>query len=794
MRKFIFAFTAAVLLPGMLWAQLSLTGKINDQENDKILSGASISLNGNAAVQTSSSGGYRFNNLKPGNYQVLVSFVGYQSKSLSINLTESKTLNITLTKSQLLADEVVVNATRASVNSATTFKNLSKEDIAKNNFGQDLPYLLDQTPGVVTFSDGGAGVGYTGIRIRGSDGSRVNVTVNGIPYNDSESQGSFWVNMPDFATSVDNIQIQRGVGTSTNGAGAFGGSLNIQTGKLSNAPYFELNNSAGSYNTLKNSLNLGTGLINGKFAFDGRLSRIVSDGYIDKASSDLKSYFVSGAYYGKTSLLRLNVFSGKEKTFQAWNGVPESKLATDRRYNELSFYDNQTDNYQQDHYQLLYSKSFSDKISANAALHFTKGSGYYEEFKDEQKFGKYGLDTLFIGTDTIAKTDLIRRRWLDNRFYGATYSLRYQPSAQSDFTLGGAYNEYKGDHYGEIIWARFASQSGIRDKYYFDDAFKTDFNLYGKATYRFNKLSFFADLQYRNIYYEFFGFDRNLNNVEQNVSHNFFNPKIGFTYFIDDKSNFYASYAVANKEPNRNDYTESTPQSRPKAERLNDIEIGYRLKTQWLNAGANIYLMNYKNQLILTGQINDVGSYVRSNVDKSYRNGVELDATLGITPKLSWALTSAFSQNKVKNFDEFIDNYVGADYDFVGQKVNLYRKTDIAFSPNYVCSSTIAYKLTNNFEAALLSKYVSKQYLDNTSNDARKLDAFFVNNLRLNYGLKLKGIRSAEVGLLVNNIFNELYESNGYTFSAIYDGALSTSNYYFPQAETHFLVSLNVKF
>lgn len=790
MKKFILTFTAAVLLPGMLLAQLSLKGKIADQETTTALNGASITL-GNLTVQSAGNGRYSFNNLKSGSYQLKVSFIGYQSKTIAVKLTESTTLNIDLAKTLLLADEVVVNATRASENAATTFKNLSKEDLAKNNFGQDLPYLLDQTPGVVTFSDAGAGVGYTSMRIRGSDAARVNVTINGIPYNDSESQGSFWVNLPDFATSADNIQIQRGVGTSTNGAGAFGGSLNIQTAKLRDSSYFELNNSAGSYNTLKNSLNMGTGLINGKFAFDGRLSRIVSDGYIDRASSDLKSYFVSGAYYGKNSLLRLNVFSGKEKTYQAWNGIPESKLTTDRRFNEFT-YDDQTDNYQQDHYQLLYSKSFSDKVSANAALHYTKGRGYYEEFKKNQKFAAYGLDSLFIGTDTIAKTDLVRRRWLDNQFYGATYSLRYQPSTDLDFTLGGAYNEYSGDHYGEIIWAKFSSQREIHDRYYEDDAFKSDFNIYGKANYQLNKLSLFADLQYRSIYYKFFGFDYNKNNVTQNATLNFFNPKVGFTYTIDAQSNFYASYAIGNKEPNRKDYTQSTPQSRPKAERLYDIEAGYRIKNQWLNAGANIYLMNYKNQLVLTGQINDVGGYIRSNVDKSYRNGVELDATLGISPKLSWALTSAFSQNKVKNFVEFIDEYAGDDY--VGQQINNYSKTDIAFSPNYVGSSTIAYKAAPNFEIALLSKYVSKQYLDNTSNEARKLDAFFVNNLRLNYSFKLKGVKAVEVGLLVNNIFNELYESNGYTFSEIYDGSLSTYNYYFPQAETNFLLALNLKF
>ncbi|WP_442794352.1 TonB-dependent receptor [Pelobium manganitolerans] len=793
MKKFFTLLFASAMLPGLLWAQVTLQGKITDATTKQALSGAAVRLDDGQISLADADGIYKINNVKTGTHQISVSFVGYHGKKLTISLSNSQTFNIALEPSSLLADEVVVNATRASENSATTFKNVSKADIAKNNFGQDLPYLLDQTPSVVSFSDGGAGVGYTGLRIRGSDAARINVTINGIPYNDSESQGSFWVNLPDFATSVDNIQIQRGVGTSTNGAGAFGGSLNIQTGKLADAPYVELNNSGGSYQTLKNSLNIGTGLINGKFAFDGRLSRIVSDGYIDRASSDLKSFFASGAYYGNNSLLRLNVFSGTEKTYQAWNGVPEDKLKTDRRFNEFT-YDNQTDNYQQDHYQLIYSKSFSDKISANAALHYTKGRGYYEEFKDKQGFAKYGLDTLFIGTDTIAKTDLIRRRWLSNKFYGATYAVRYQPDNKTDFTLGGAYNEYDGDHFGEIIWARYASQSGIRDKYYFDSAFKTDFNIYAKGSYRLNNISLFADMQYRHIFYQFSGYDRNLNNVAQDDELNFFNPKLGFTYFINPESNFYASYAVAHREPNRKDYTESSTNTRPKPERLDDIEIGYRIKKSWLSAGANIYLMNYKDQLVLTGQINDVGGYIRSNVKDSYRNGIELDATFGISPKLSWALTSTFSQNKVKNFVEFIDQYSGPDYDFVGQQKNEYTKTDIAFSPNYVGSSTIAYRPIKAFEVALLSKYVSKQYLDNTSNDNRKLDAFFVNNLRLNYNFALKGVKAIELGLLVNNIFNELYESNGYTFSSIYDGSISTSNYYFPQAETNFLVSLNLKF
>ncbi|MBU0695491.1 MAG: TonB-dependent receptor [Bacteroidetes bacterium] len=771
----------------MLWAQSTLSGKIVDQTSGQVLIGASLNLSNIGFSQTDIKGNYSFRNLKNGTYKLSISYISYQTKEIEFSISSDQILNISLSKTNLLSDEVVVQATRASENSATTFKNLSKEELAKNNFGQDLPYLLDQTPGVVTYSDAGAGVGYTGIRIRGSDPTRVNVTINGIPYNDTESQGTYWVDLPDFVSSVDNIQIQRGVGTSTNGAGAFGGSLNIQTTTLTDSAYGELNNSVGSYGTLKNTLKLGTGLINGKWSFDGRLSRIVSDGYIDRASSKLKSYFLSGAYYGKTSLVRLNVFSGNEKTYQAWNGVPEDKLITDRRYNQFTYSD-QTDNYQQDHYQLLYSKSFSPKFSFNGALHYTKGKGYYEEFKEDQSFSKYGLNNVTIGNQIIKKTNLIRRRWLDNDFYGLTYALNYKPSSILDFILGGAYNEYNGDHYGQVIWAQYASNSKIDGNYYLDNGFKTDFNIFGKVNIQLDKLLISGDLQFRKINYNFLGFDNKLNNVEQSTSLNFFNPKFGLTYQINPTSNIYGSLAVANKEPNRDDYTQSTPTSRPKSENLKDIEIGYRFKGGRISGGANLYAMIYKDQLVLTGQINDVGAYIRSNVADSYRNGLELDASAKICSKLSWGITAALSQNKVKNFTEYID-----DYDNGGQVVNNYSKTDLAFSPSFVGGSTIAFKPFQKAEIAFISKYVSQQYLDNTSNEARKLKAFFVNSIRLSYNLKVKGIKNIGFGLLMNNIFNELYASNGYTFSYISGGPV-TENYYYPQAETNFLASVNFKF
>lgn len=811
-------------MPVLSWAQNAvLQGKILDAATKIPMAGATIYLpEANLKTQTNGDGEFKFTRLKNERYKLHISYVGFKPLERSVLVNGETKVDFSLEKSLLLADEVIVSATRAAANSATTFKNISKEDIQKNNFGQDLPFLLNQTPSIVVSSDAGAGVGYTSMRIRGSDASRVNVTINGIPYNDAESQGSFFVNLPDFASSVDNIQIQRGVGTSTNGAGAFGASLNIQTSTLSDSSYAEVNNSAGSYGTLKNTVKIGTGLINGKWTFDGRLSRVVSDGFIDRGSSDLKSYYLSGAYYGKKSILRAVTFSGEEKTYQAWNGIPEAKLkgtqaelmdhynrnigelyftvqdslnlfnSDPRKFNMFS-YNNQTDNYKQNNYQLLYSKEINNQLSLNGALHYTKGAGYYEEYKYNKKFSDYGLNPIVIGTETIKKTDLIRRRWLDNHFYGLTYSLNYRPSKIVDLVLGGAYNEYKGEHFGEVTWARYASQSEIDYRYYDNDATKKDFNVFSKVTANFDKITLFGDLQYRRVDYTFVGKDHNKKDIEQNVVLNFFNPKVGFTYQVDELSNLYASYAVANKEPSRKDYTESSAISRPKAEQLHDVELGYRYLRSNVTAGLNVFGMFYKDQLILTGEINDVGSYIRSNVDKSYRIGAELDAKWQITPQFSWGVTASLSQHKIKEFHAFIDEY-DANWTLIGQKEDIYKNTDIGFSPNFIAGNEFIYHPLKGFDIAFNSKYVSKQYLDNTSNETKRLDAFFVNDLRLGYQFKALGLRNIGLGLQVNNIFNEKYESNGYTYSTILDSNLITENFYFPQAGTNFMFSLNVRF
>jgi iron complex outermembrane receptor protein len=780
---------AAILMPFVASAQFSINGKITDKQTGGGLSRAGIHLeNSFISTQTDQSGNYTLKNLRSGKYVIRITYLGYQTIQQNLTINGNSTINFELSPNSLLADEVLVRATRATENSGTTYRNVSKEELEKNNLGQDLPFLLNQTPSVVVSSDAGNGIGYTGIRIRGSDPTRVNVTVNGIPYNDSESQGSFWVNMPDFASSVDNIQIQRGVGTSTNGAGAFGGSLNIQTTTRRDSAYAELNNTFGSYQTLKNTVNVGTGLINNKFSFDGRLSRIKSDGYIDRGSSDLKSYFVSGAYYGKNSLLRANVFSGTEKTYQAWNGIPESLLNTNRTFNSFT-YDDQTDNYVQNHYQLLYSKTISSKVLANAALHYTRGKGYYEEFKEGQDFASYGIAPYTVGGTTIDESDLIRRRWLDNDFYGMTYSLNYNPTYAFNFTLGGAYNEYDGDHFGEVIRGQFIPVNLSLQRYYEGNGFKKDFNTYAKADYTIGNLNLFADLQYRSINYRISGTDKNRNTLDQKDQLDFFNPKIGLSYQINPASNVYASLAVANKEPNRDDYVNSTPATRPSHENLLDIEAGYRLRKSNFSAGLNAYAMMYNDQLVLTGKINDVGEYIRQNVKDSYRLGVELDTRLQISSQLAWGLTASLSNNKIKNFTEFVD-----DYDNGGQIQNNYEDVDLAFSPKFIGSSELSLRPFKRTEIALLSKYVSDQYLDNTSNSARKLDAFFVNDLRLAYNTSFRGLKNVGLTLLINNVFSEKYESNGYTFSYLYGGSFTTENFYFTQAPGNFLLSLSLKF
>ena len=781
-------------------AQNSISGSVKDSQTGEPLVGANVVLEGTGRGATVDlSGKFEIRNIPSGSYVLRVSFLGYETLKNSIKVPLNEVLELNLDQSSIFTEEFIVYGTRATDVTPTTFQNIKKEDIAKLNLGQDIPMLLNYTPSVVSFSDAGAGVGYTGLRIRGSDQTRINVTVNGIPLNDAESHGVFWVNMPDFASSVDNMQIQRGVGTSTNGAATFGASINIQTDTRQDEAYGEVDNSFGSFNTRRHTVKAGTGLINDRWAFDARLSQITSDGYIDRAFSDLRSYFVSGGYYGDKHVVKVNIFSGAEQTYQAWEGVPEALLATNRTFNRYT-YDNQTDNYQQDHYQLIYTGALSPNWKANAALHYTYGRGYYEQFRPNDRLENYNLPNLLIGGESIARMDIIRRRWLDNDFYGGVFSFNYiSDDAKWDVVLGGGANRYDGDHFGELIWMQFANDVNIRDRYYDNVAVKDDRNVYLKGTYEaIEGLFLFGDLQYRGIDYRFDGINNDLRDISGQVSYNFFNPKFGLTYQTSTGKSWYASYAVANREPVRRDFTDSPILDRaPQAENLQNIEAGIKVNKSRYAYNANIYYMNYNNQLVLTGQLNDVGAYVRDNVADSYRAGIELDGAYQLSSKISLGGNLAISRNKIAEFTEYLDDYSAAVF---FQEEITYTNTDIAFSPNVVGSAILDYRPFKNFELSLLNKYVGSQYMDNTMNENRKLDAFWTTDLRLNYAMRPRFVNNLEFTLMVYNIFNKLYEPNGYTFSYFLPGEgetgrqLITENFYYPMAGTNFLAGVKVRF
>jgi len=810
-----------VLSTTVAWAQSEVRGTVKDQSTDQTIAGATVLLSNadlRKGVQTDANGQFLIEAVPFGTYQLKVSFVGYANYEETLRVNGDQVLDIELKERVLGLDDVIVTGTRANEKSPTTYQNVSKEAIQKQNLGQDLPVLLNFTPSVVTTSDAGAGIGYTGIRIRGSDPTRINVTINGIPLNDPESQGVFWVNMPDFSSSVSDIQIQRGVGTSTNGAGAFGASLNILTDGISSEAGGQITVGGGSFNTRRLNGVFSTGILSNNFAFEARLSQIKSDGYIDRAFSDLNSWYAAGGYYGKKSTVKLITFSGNEQTYQSWWGTPEARLNNDvagmqevianngysqeqadnllnsgRTFNYY-LYDNQTDNYGQDHYQLHFAHSFDASFALNTAIHYTRGQGYFEEFRDEDDFADYGLPDLDIGGQTISSTDLIRRRWLDNHFYGGTFDLNYT-SDKVLATWGGAINRYDGDHFGEIIWAEFAGDSEIRDRWYESTSEKTDINTYFKLNYQLtNKLNVYGDLQVRQVDYNGFGNDNDLRPIDFDESWTFFNPKFGAIYQANPSTQFYASFAVGNKEPNRSDIIDAPPGTSPIHETLNNLEAGFRRQVNELAFELNYYYMDYNNQLVLTGDVNDVGASIRTNVPDSYRMGLEASANWNISNTLNWNVNATLSENKIRAFEEVIIDY-GVNFDEFNLIRNQYENTDISFSPSIIMGSQLSFNPIDAFEIALLSKYVGEQYLDNTSNVERKIDAFFTNDIRMNYVVPIKGLKEMNISLLVNNVLNEMYESNGYTFG--YFGGADfevRENYFYPQAGTNFLLSLGLKF
>jgi len=759
----------------------TLKGKVVDENNESLLGATILVKEPKKGTSTDFDGKFSVN-LPKGNYTIQVSFIGYKTVFKEIFLTKSDEINFNLLPNSTVLEEVLVSAVRASADVPVTFSNLSKREIAKRNLGQDIPILLNYMPSVVSSSDAGAGIGYTYMSVRGSNGEKINVTINGIPYNDPESHGTFWVNLSDFASSTENLQLQRGVGTSTNGSGAFGASLNILTDALSKEAFGEISNSFGSFGTRKHTVKFSTGKLNDHIEIAGRLSNIYSDGYIDRAFADLKSYYLQGSYTDENTLIKAVTFGGKEITYQAWAGLDATQLETDRKQNPYT-YENEVDDYQQNHYQLHWNEKLNKSWSTNLALNYTKGAGFFEQFKEEEAASDFN-NLIVDGTDVIV------RRWLDNDFYVVNFNTNYKTD-KLNFISGISYSRYTGDHFGEVIWGeRLAENTNIRDRYYFSDAKKTDFSIFAKATFKINtRLSGYADVQGRFVNYLTEGITSDLENINVDASFNFFNPKFGLTYKINDYNNLYTSFAVANREPKRNDFESgvTTPET------LNDLEFGWRLKKENIKLNTNIYYMDYKNQLVLTGAIDDVGAPIRTTSGNSYRLGLEIDADLTLSDKFSMKPNVAFSSNKNKNLIAQID----------GKLENL-GNTNLSFSPDIVVGNIFLYNPLENLQISFLSKFVGKQFMSNfsstvSSNDV--LDSFFTSDLNVVYEIKpAKIFKSVVFSALINNLFNTEYVDRGYYYT--YDDTWSAANQtttldgagYYPQATRNFLVGVTFKF
>jgi len=780
-------------------------GKVTDDSGNP-LAGAGIAIeNGFFGVHSNSDGSYIISGLRAGTYKIRFSFIGYEARIVEANVTGESVVNVSMVQKPLEAGEVIVNATRAGEHSPLAYVTVGSDVLKNQNTGQDIPFILGMTPSLVETSEAGTGIGYTSLRIRGTDASRINVTIDGIPLNDPESQQVFWVDLPDLASSTDNIQVQRGAGTSSNGAAAFGATVSIQTKSPENKPFAQISTSYGSYNTMKNTITASTGLLANKFALMMRLSRLHSDGYVRRTWSDHKSAYLSGVYRSGRSRVQANVILGEEHTGISWWGVPKEMLLIDRRYNPAGeytdengitrYYDNESDNYFQNHYQLLYSLRINESLNFNAALHYTTGEGYYEEYKDDDALSGYGLPDITIGDSTISSTDLIRRKWMKNDFSGMVWSLKYKKE-KLEASIGGAANYYYGNHFGRIIWMRNAGNIEKDYQWYFGHGAKGEISFYGKADYSLtDKISLFGDLQYRFIHYNIKGIDDDLKVLNSDHKYSFFNPKAGLFFSITPHQDAFLSFSVANREPTRSDFTEAAgdPNATPLPETLYDSELGYKLRSNKYSLGINLYCMYYKDQLVPTGELSSTGYPIMTNVAKSNRLGTEL--TAGIKPAgfFNWDISLTFSRNKIKDFTEYYTDYntIDKSEEYKSKKLGT---VDIAYSPDLTGSSDMTFRVIKNLEMHLISKYVGSQYFDNTMSPDRKIDPYFVNNLMAGYSPSIKGLKGVELQLLVNNIFNVKYESNAYGGNWFEDGREYTWSYFFPQAGRNFMIKAGFTF
>ncbi|HUU99685.1 MAG TPA: TonB-dependent receptor [Bacteroidales bacterium] len=782
-----------------------IKGKITDI-NGVPLPGTGITItNTFLGVSAAADGSYSIPDLKDGNYSVRFSFIGYETQIHEVILSGEAILNVIMVQKTMLTEEVIVNATRAGAHTPLAYTNVEYETLKRQNSGQDLPYLLSLTPSLVETSEAGNGIGYTNLRIRGTDASRINVTIDGIPLNDPESQQVFWVDLPDLASSVENIQVQRGVGTSSNGAGAFGASINIQTRSPENEPFAEISSSTGSFSTLKNMVAAGTGLLAGRFAIQMRYSDLKSSGFIERTGSNHRSAYISGVFRTEKSRIKANIILGEEHTGIGWWGVPEDMLKVNRRYNpageytdengNTQYYDNESDNYFQNHYQLIYSHRQNSNLSFHSALHYTKGKGYYEEYKEERSLEDYGLPFITTGGTMITESDLIRRKWMNNDFYGLVWSLNYRKE-KTEAKFGGGMNHYSGDHFGRIIWMRYPGNTEKDHQWYLNNGSKSEMSLYGKINYSLSeRTSIFGDLQYRYIRYRMTGNDDDLKDLSQKHHFNFFNPKAGIFFSITPNQDAYFSFSVANREPARTDFKEAAgdADATPKHETLFDPEMGYKLRTGKSSLAVNFYGMIYKDQLVPTGELSNVGYPIMTNVDRSYRLGAEFSAGFMPFNYLEWNFNITLSRNKIIDFTEHYIDYNTSDWssEYKSKKLGA---VDIAYSPSLTGSSDLAVKIAPVIKMHLISKFVGRQYFDNTMNSERMLGPYFINNIRIDFEPEIRNTRSTGLSLLVNNIFNAKYESNAYGGNWYEDGVEKSWAYYFPQAGIHFIVKLDVKF
>ena len=797
-----------IILPLSISAQeggFAIRGKITDTSG-RPLAGATVTIaDSPVGVQTNPDGTYAVKRLKGGDYTLSVSFIGFETIVRKVHLSGDLTIDMSLPEKVFQTGDVLVSATRAGEHSPLAFSEVSKVQLERQNTGYDMPYILSLTPSFVETSEAGNGIGYTSMRIRGTDANRINVTIDGIPLNDAESQQVFWVDLPDLASSVENIQVQRGAGTSSNGSGAFGATISIETLNPESEPFAQISTSAGSFNSIRNTVSAGSGMLGGKFGLTMRYSELKSDGYIERTGSNHRAENITGVFRSGNAMLKANILIGEEHTGIGWWGVPKEMLSVNRRYNpageytdsagNVRYYGNESDNYRQDHFQLAYSQKLGDYISFHTAVHYTKGKGYYEEYAGDQNYHDYGLNYVHAGDSVLTSTDLIRRKWLSNDFYGLIYSLKYQRERLS-VTAGGGVNRYIGDHFGDIIWMQYAGNTEKDYRWYFNDARKDEESIYAKLNYSLSeKLTAFGDLQYRHICYKMKGIDDDLKDLGQSHSFGFFNPKAGIFYSMTSSQDIYMSFSVANREPSREDFKEAVgdPSSAPKPETLYDLEMGYKLRRHNASLGVNLYGMFYRDQLVPTGQLSDVGYSIMTNVPDSYRTGIEIIAGIRPAAFIDWNLNLTLSRSRIRDFTEYYTDYNTVDGSSQYLSRNL-GETDIAYSPGVISSSDAGFRLYRGIELHLISKYVGRQYVDNTMSRDRMVDPYFINNVRLDWEPAVKNIKSVRFQVLVNNIFNNLYISNGYGGNWYEDGIEKSWSYYFPQAGTNFMLRLGLTF